>query len=127
MRTLAQLDLFSEMETFFETTMENRDKSGIISDPITEAELWYWYGRAKYQGGSYGAALEAFEKSVEIGKKIDLSQEREAFTMAAYYAGRASEIQMDHNRARRYYEMAASQEAAPNARKDAERRQKALR
>jgi len=47
--------------------------------------------------------------------------------MAAYYAGRASEIQMDHPRARRYYEIAASQEAAPNARKDAERRQRALR
>lgn len=126
MRTLAQLDLFAEMETFFETTMDNRDRSGIASDPITEAELWYWYGRAKYQAGFFSAALGAFEKSVEIGKKIDHSKEREALTMAAYYAGRASEIQMDHNRARRYYEIAASQRAAPNARKDAERRQKAL-
>lgn len=126
MRTLAQLDLFSEMEMFFEQTMANRDESGISSDPITEAELWYWYGRSKYQVGLFRAALNAFEKSVEIGEQIEYSKDREVFTLAAYYAGRASEIQMDHDRARKYYNVAARQDAAPNARKDAERRQKAL-
>jgi hypothetical protein len=126
MRTLAQLDLFPEMETFFEQTMADRDKSGISSDPITEAELWYWYGRSRYQSGLVREALNAFEKSVEIGEQIEHSEDREIFTLAAYYAGRASEIQMDHDRARRYYRVAAGQDAAPNARKDAERRNKAL-
>lgn len=127
MRTLAQLDLYSEMQAFFEDTMKQRDESGISSDPITEAELWYWYGRSKYQSGSYQAALDAFEKSVEIGEEIDRSEDRNVFTMAAYYAGRASEVQMDHDRALRYYGIAADQHAAPNARKDAERRHKLLR
>jgi len=127
MRTLAQLDLYSEMETFFNNTMQEREDSGIGSDPITEAELWYWYGRSKYQAGSYQAALDAFVKSVETGETIDRSKEREVFTMAAYYAGRTSEVQMDHGRALRYYEIASKQDAAPNARKDAERRHKLLR
>lgn len=127
MRTLAQLNQFSEMEKFFENTMENRENSGINSDPITDAELWYWYGRSKYEAGNFSYALSAFEKSVEIGKRIDHFRDRETFTMSAYYAGRASEIQMDHKRALRYYKIAANQDAAPNAKKDAERRQKSLR
>jgi hypothetical protein len=127
MRTLAQLDEYHEMDRFFENTMENRDNSGINSDPITEAELWYWYGRFKYQSSRYDSALDAFKKSVQIGKDIDHFRDREAFTMAAYYAGRVSEIKSDHENARHYYGIAASQDAAPNARKDAERRQKSLR
>lgn len=127
MRSLAQLDLFSEMESFFENTMEDREETGVSSDPITEAELWYWYGRSKYQAGSYQTALDALEKSVEIGEVIHRSDEREVFTLAAYYAGRVSEVQMDHERALKYYEIAADQDAAPNARKDADRRRKTLR
>jgi len=127
MRTLAQLNLFSEVESFFENTMEKRDESGINSDPISEAELWYWYGRSKYQAGLFEKAYDAFKKSVEVGEGIDRSGEREVFTLAAYYAGRSSEVLMEHSRALRYYEMASKQEAAPNARKDAERRYKLLR
>jgi len=127
MRTLAQLDHYSEMDTFFRETMENREISGISSDPITEAELLYWYGRSKYLAGSYREALDAFEESVEIGADIEHYQDRELYTMAAYYAGRSSEIQMNHDQARFYYKIAASQDAAPNARKDAEKREKALR
>lgn len=127
MRTLAQLNQYAEVVTFFEATMEKRDESGISSDPITEAELFYWYGRSRYLSGSYKAAFDAFEKSVNIGKAVAKSEEREIFTLAAYYAGRVSEIEMNHDRALYYYKIAAKQDAAPNARKDAEKRHRALR
>ena len=126
MVTLGQLNQFDEIITFFESTMEYRAEKNLPNDPLLESEMWYWYGRAQYYTGRFSSALQAFERSVEFGKSLKYVQERHTHTLAALFAGRAAERVPDNDKAKRYYRIASSQNAAPNAKQAANERLRVL-
>lgn len=123
-RTLAHLNEYSEIISFFEETMKGRGHVNINSnsDPVTEADLWYWHGRAQFHFREYSNALSSLETSVEIGGQLTHKTKREIYTLASYYAGRTSEMMQDKDKARVYYSIAIKQDAAPNAKKRAQSR-----
>jgi len=126
LRTLAQLNEYHEMMRFFDETMEHWQKNSLPENKVMEAEIWYWYGRAQYYSGMLGASLESFSRSVALGSKLVNSRERDTHTLAAFFAGRASEQLRQHEEARKYYRIAANQRAVPDASREARQRLRAL-
>lgn len=126
MVTISQLNEFDEMMDFFESTMAYRSENRSEANPLMESELWYWYGRAQYYTGQFSASLDSFERSVELGKRLNHIKERQTHTLAAYFAGLAAERLHDNEKAKVYYTIASGQTAAPNARRQAESRLKLL-
>ncbi|TVR15403.1 MAG: hypothetical protein EA391_10695 [Balneolaceae bacterium] len=119
MVTLGQLHEFREIVRFYNETMTHRTENKLAEDPLLESELLYWYGRANYFMGNIEPAFKAFEKSVELGNTLTLAKERHFHTLSAYFAGRAAERLQDRATAKSYYQLAAGQNAAPNAKRAA--------
>ncbi len=122
MVTLGQLHEFRNIISFYNETMAHRKENGLSSDALLESELLYWYGRANYFMGNIEPAFKAFEKSVELGNTLTLAKERHIHTLSAYFAGRAAERLQDSATAKNFYQLAANQNAAPNAKRAANER-----
>ena len=122
MVTLGQLHEFREIISFYNETVVHRTENELAPDSLLESELLYWYGRANYFIGNVEPALKAFEKSVELGNTLTLAKERHIHTLSAYFAGRAAERLEDRATAKSYYQLAAGQNAAPNAKRAASER-----
>lgn len=126
LRTLAQLFEYHEMMRFFDETMEHWHQNNLPENKVMEAEIWYWYGRAQYYSGLLSASLESFSRSVAIGSELVNARERDTHTLAAFFAGRASEQLRLQDEARKYYAIAAAQRAVPDASREARQRLRAL-
>ncbi len=125
-RTMAQLDEYSTMKAFYRETTEHWKRNNLPDHPVMDFELNYWLGRAFYFTGNYQAAFDAFSRSVQAGSGLINAEEREILTLAAYFAGQSSELLMQSENAKKYYEIASKQNAAPNARRQARNRLSAM-
>ena len=125
-RTMAQLDEFETIKAFYRETMEHWEKNGLPEHRVMEHELNYWAGKAFYHSRDFQTAFDLFSKSVELGSDLINAEDREILTLAAYFAGQSSELLMQGDHAKKYYEIAANQKAAPNARRQARNRLSAM-
>ncbi|WP_234572628.1 tetratricopeptide repeat protein [Rhodohalobacter sp. 614A] len=116
LRTLSQLGQYDEILTFAQSTLDYWSAGNLQDDPGIELEVSYWIGRAYYHFGDWSSALPFLERSVQAGKKLVNSEERDIYAMAAYFAGRALENLDQKKEAKKYYEIAADQKAVPEAR-----------
>lgn len=119
LRTLAQLDQYSEILIFADNTLKYWQDEHLAEDPVLESEARYWIGRAYYYQRNWQAALPYLEQSVKTCKKLVNSEERDIYALSAYFAGRTHEILNDEKEAKKYYKMAADQKATPGVRKQA--------
>ena len=126
MRTMAQLDEYSTMKSFYAETMQHWERNDLPQDPVMDFELAYWHGRAQYHTGQLHRALSSFSEAVEIGGTLINYENRDLYTLAAYFAGTTSERLQQRDSAKKYYEIAANQRAAPNARRQARDRLSAM-
>lgn len=125
-RTLDQLNEFRNMKTFYRETRQHWSGNGLPDDPLMSAEMLYWHGRAQYFSGEVSASHNSFKQAVEMGNKLSNPRDREFVTLAAFFAGRTAERLQRNDEAKRYYQIASRQNAASNAKQEANRRLRAL-
>jgi tetratricopeptide (TPR) repeat protein len=125
-RTLDQLNEHHSMKTFYRETKKHWNGNGLPADELMNAELLYWLGRAQYFSGELSASYQSFVQALELGNSLSNSRNREFVTLAAFFAGRTAERLQKKDEARKYYQMATRQNAASNARQEADRRLRAL-
>lgn len=121
-RTLMQMRQFPEAAAHGEAAVEHWEKHGLTDEKPMLEEIYYWLGRSYYQRGGHERARDYFVKSYEVGLELPDTRNREFHTLAAYYAGRASERMNDPSEARKYYRLALDQRAGDQARKQADER-----
>lgn len=117
LQTLYQLDQYDEIMTFSSETLKYWKSKKEKIDPVLEAEVRFWMGRAFYYNGKFEDAKPYLTESVEIGQNLVNSKDREVYILSAYFAGRTNDIIGQKREARKYYEIAADQRTVPEARR----------
>ncbi|MDZ7719953.1 MAG: hypothetical protein U5K72_14145 [Balneolaceae bacterium] len=116
LQTLSQLDQYEEILAFTGETLDYWQSKKEKIDPVLEADVRFWMGRAYYYKGDFSAAIPHLTKSVQIGKNLVNNKEREIYVLAAYFSGRANDLLGEKREAKKYYEIAADQRTLPEAR-----------
>lgn len=117
LQTLSQLDQYDEIIKFSNEILDYWEVKNQDMNPVMEAEVQFWLGRAYYYQGNFERAKPHLIKSVYIGQDLVNSEEREFYILAAYFAGRASDILNHDDDAKKYYEISANQRLIPEARR----------
>ena len=126
MGTLGQLREYSNMIQFYSETVAHWQLKGLPAPAVMEHELTYWCGRAQYYLGDYSSAFNSFAKAAEIGNGLANSERRDLQTLSTYFAGITAEELGRHDQAAKYYRMAISQRAMPEAVRGARERLREL-
>lgn len=109
-RTLSQRRQYTRLISETDLTFRYWENNQLQNKLVLEEELNYWKGRAQYYTGNNKGAIASFTKSIEAGKKLPNRKKRTIQTMAAYYAGRASENLQQPADAKKYYQLALDQD-----------------
>ncbi|MDR9364817.1 MAG: tetratricopeptide repeat protein [Balneolaceae bacterium] len=117
LQTLSQLNQYDEILAFSNETLEYWQSKDKGIDPVLETEIQFWKGRAYYYNGNFENAKPHLVESVDIGKELVNSKQREIYILAAYFAGRTNDRLGQKEEAKKYYEIAADQRTIPEARK----------
>lgn len=109
-RTLFQQNDYGRVLAAADSSLNHWDRNqGLTFPGLLKEELLYWKGRALYQQGQLERAYRVFKESVEIGRKLPNPKNRPFQTLSAYYAGRTLERVNEREEAKKYYQIAASQ------------------
>lgn len=127
-RTLFQQNEYDRVLAAADSSLAYWDRNqGLTYPELLKEELLYWKGRALYQQGQLERAYRVFKESVEIGQNLPNPKSRPFQTLSAYYAGRTMERVNEREEAKKYYQIAASQnEKESQARDMAKNRLSAL-
>lgn len=117
LQTLSQLNQYDEILAFSNETLEYWQSKDEAIDPVLETEIKFWKGRAYYYNGNFENAKPHLVESVDIGRELVNSKQREIYILAAYFAGRTNDRLGQKEEAKKYYQIAADQRTVPEARK----------
>lgn len=111
MNVLGQLREYSSMIAFHNETARHWMEMNLDRDPVMEYEHYYWAGRAYYFQLNRESANYSFLNAVESARSLPNRENRNYYTLSAYFAGRVSEDLGRNVQAVHYYKIAAAQNA----------------